>query len=153
MAQLGSFDAEAVNPDAGYTPVPPNVYTMIVTHTEIKASKNKPTNRYLSVEHTITEGDFKNRKITNLLNLWNDNPDAVRISEAMLSQLCRAVGKMKIEDTVELHGIPFQAKVSVDAKGDKPQNRIDEYLYEGRAATVTAAPKAAGQATAAPWAK
>ena len=157
MVAIGKFNASEVNPEVGYSPVPPGDYMMVITNSEVLASKENPANSYLKLEHTIVEGDNKNRKITNILNLWHSNPTAVRIAEGHLSQLCRAVGKMVIENSVELHGVPFKAKVSVDAKGDKPQNRIDQYYYDKGTSTTapqTVAGSGAAQAvasTTAPW--
>lgn len=157
MASIGHFDSETVNPNAGFDPVPPGEYLVKVSNSELKTVKGKPSDKYIWLEHTILEGDYKDRKLYNNLNLWNANPTAVKIAEAMLSQLCRAVGKKQITDTVELHNLPLTCKVGLDTKGDRgPQNRIDKYLYEDTSAATVATTEAKAVvqqgAAKAPWA-
>lgn len=157
MAQIGNFNAEDVNPNAGFEPIPPGNYVMKISNSDVRSAKANPANKYIWLEHTILEGQYAGRLLFNNLNYINTNVTAANIAAATLSQLCRAVGKMQIADTAELHGIPFQAQVSIDTKGDRPQNRIDKYLYEeSSAATSQATAQAAVTASnggAAPWAR
>ncbi len=157
MAQIGNFNAGEVNPNAGFDPIPPGTYVMKITNSDVRSAKSNPANKYIWLEHTILEGEYKGRLLFNNLNYINTSVTAANIAAATLSQLCRAVGKMQIGDTVELHGIPFQAQVSIDTKGDKPQNRIDKYLFEETNAATTQATRqatvAAGASAAAPWAR
>lgn len=158
MAQIGNFDSDAVDPNVGFDPLPPGDYIMKITSSDLRVTKGNAANKYVWLEHTIIDGPFKNRKLYNNLNLWNTNVQAVKIAEGMLAQLCKAVGKKTISDTVELHGLMFTARVGLDTKGDRgPQNRIDKYLYE-QTPEATVAATAQGAATqagssAAPWAR
>ena len=158
MANLGHFDADNVDTNVGFDPVPPGDYTMIVSNSDVVDVKDKPGQKYLKLEHTIVEGEFKDRKVWSNLNLWNANAQAVKIAEGFFGQLCKAVGKRQIQDSAEVHGIPFLAKVGVEKQeGRNPQNKILKYYYEdekGKAAPASnggtsAQPVSAGGV---PWA-
>lgn len=156
MAQIGNFDTNEVTATTGYEAIPPGVYIMKITDSDIKDTKANPKNKYLWLEHTIIDGPYKNRKIYNNLNKWNTNPAAVNMADAMLKQLCLACGKTTISDSVELHGIMFSARVGIDTKGDRgPQNRIDAYLSdaapEAKGTVAAATPSAGGNS--APWSR
>ena len=157
MAKIGHFDAETVDTNIGFEVLPPGIYTMVITNSDVKEVKNKPGSSYVWLEHTICDGPYNGRKVFNNLNLWNDNPKAVRIAESFMGQLCKACGIKQLTDTEQLHGILFKAKLDVDAKDQTrdPQNRIKEYIYDkgtgGNAAA--SAPVAGGVAGGSvPWA-
>jgi hypothetical protein len=154
MANLGHFDADGVNTDDPFAPIPPDEYVMLTTNSEIRTTKSG-SGKYIALEHEIVEGDYKGRKVWNNLNLWNTNPQAVQIATRHLACLCKATGKRQITDTAEIHGIPFRARLSIDTSGAKPQNRIDDYLFEDTvkqtvATTQSVADKVASSPSA-PW--
>ena len=138
MANLGQvFDSDQHDDIDGFDPIPPNWYNVSITASEIKDTK-AGKGKYIQLEHTVIDGEFKGRKIWNLINHINPNPVAVEIAQKTLATLCRAVGKKAIADTQELHGIPFKAKVKiVPASGDYPaKNGIATYkAIEGEVAT------------------
>ena len=129
MANLGQvFDSDQHDDIDGFDPIPAAWYNMAITGSEIKATK-AGTGKYINFEHTVLDGEFKGRKIWNMVNHINPNPTAVEIAQKTLATLCRAVGKKAIADTQELHGIPLTAKVKiVPASGDYPaKNGIVTY--------------------------
>ena len=106
----------------------------------IKKSEMKPTqsnkdgdtdNEMLAMEAHILEGKFKDRILFINLNLINESEQAVEISNEELGTLCRACGiDEEIDDSDELHGIPFIADVYIK-KGKKDRsdsNEISMYL-------------------------
>ena len=153
MAYLGTtYTADPNNVAGDYTPVPPCDYVVQVDASEIKDAK-KQGNRFIELSLLILEGPEAGRKLTDRINLWNDNPKAVEIAQRSLNAICAAVGKLAIGDTNELHGVPMIAVVKVDEakpytdpqtgeqKQGSPQNSIR--TYKPLSAGVAAAPAAA----------
>jgi len=161
MAQLpgGSFDANQ-QPEwsgSGAAPVIPEGPKMIrIVESGMKPTK-AGTGEYLELVMEVLTPEFSGHKHTQRLNLNNPNPQAVEIANQELGAICRAVGKPVIQDSVELHGIPFVAEFAVDpptpaieATADTPakrarpaQNRIVAYETAG-------GPAAAGGGAARP---
>ena len=111
MASL-NFNAETVQPDAGFDPVPAGDYPVVVTDSEMKPTK-AGTGHYLQLTLQVIDGQAKGRLIWYRLNIQNPNATAQEIGLRQLSALCHAVGKLQVQDSTELHGIPFVARVIV----------------------------------------
>lgn len=156
MAYLGeTYNVDGNDVAGDYTPVPPGEYVVQVEASDIKDAK-KAGNKFIELTLTIMEGPEVNRKLTDRINLWNDNPKAVEIARRSLNSLGVACGKMAIGDTNEVHGIPMIAVVKVDPakpyvdrqtgeqKPGSPSNSIAAYkpLSQRGAAGATAAPAA-----------
>lgn len=126
MANLGgTYQADPNNVQGDYTPVPAGDYLVQIDSSDIKDAK-KPGNRYIQLDMVIMEGPEAGRKLTDRLNLWNDNQQAVDIAQRSLNALCVAVGKLSIEDSSELHGIPMIATVKVDPAKPYTDNNGDQ---------------------------
>ena len=121
MANLGQvFDSDQHDDIEAFDPIPANWYNVSVTKSDMRDTKAKD-GKYIKLEFTVIDGQYKGRKIWENLNIINKNPVAVEIAQKALATLCRAVGKKAIADTQELHGIAFQAKVKIiPAQGDYP---------------------------------
>jgi len=147
MATL-NFDANTVEPNVGFDPIPEGDYEAVITESEMKENKNK-NGHFLKLTFEIIAGDHKGRKLFNNLNLDNPNSDAVRIARGELSAVCRAVGVMQPKDSVELHNLPMviKVKLSKDANGDI-RNEIKGYASRQANARP---PQPANDA--APWAR
>lgn len=95
----------------------------------ISASDMKDTKsgngRYLELEFTVLEGEFKGRKLWARLNLENPNATTVQIARAELSAICRAVGVMQPRDSMELHNLPLEIHVRCKKRTD-----VDEIVNE-----------------------
>lgn len=176
MAQL-NFDASQVAPSEGRpNPVPENWYNLIADESEIKPAANNPNNAYLKVRFAVMDGEFAGRKIFKNFNIKNDNPVAQQIGYSELSALAHAVGVLLVQDSQQLHGIPFKGHVKVragqpknpqDPNGEKydPQNEIVTFKNVNDPAAQTSvvsaapsgftppAPAAAPAAGGVPWAK
>lgn len=112
MAQL-NFNASTVDPQQSFDPLPDAWYTVTMTKSEMKPTKDNQ-GAYLETELTVQdEGKYKGRKIFYRLNLKNSNPVAQEIAYKQLSAICHAVGVIQCEDSQQLHGLPFKAKVVV----------------------------------------
>ena len=122
MAML-SFDATTVQPDEGFDPVPAGDYPVIITDSEMKQTK-AGTGHYLQLTLQVIDGPAKNRLIWHRLNIQNPNATAQEIGQRQLSALCHAVGKLQVQDSAELHGIPFVARVIVKTDDYGAKNEI-----------------------------
>jgi hypothetical protein len=156
MAQL-NFDANNVEPRDSFDPIPTSWQIAEATDSEMKPTKTSG-GEYLQIEWTITEGDFKNRKVWSRLNLKNANPTAVEIAQRDLSSICRATGVMQVQDSSALHGKPIAIKVKFRKGTDGYDDSNDVVGYKPRdgAPAPTGAgnpPATNGGSTAAPWAR
>lgn len=129
MANLGrSFDSSQHDDMGDFEPIPKGKYLCKVVETEIKDTSTK-TGKYIKIKFEVLKGEYKGRFVWTNINIVNPNPVAVDIAQKELATLCRAVGKGVIQDTNELHGIPFAADIGIKpAKGDYPAgNKITGY--------------------------
>lgn len=167
MAQL-NFNANTVEPAQAMEPIPANWYDAQVVASEIKATSNG-LGSFVSLTIEILGGTYNKRKVFDRFNIVNANPTAVEIAYRSLSALCHAVNVIDMQDTQQLHGRPFQVKVSLRAAGTgsdgkfyDAQNEVKGYKAAGAGAAggapvagapaASAAPAWAAQASAAPQA-
>ena len=134
MASLGqTFDASAVEPSNNYDVLPPGKYLTQVIASEMRATKDG-LGQYLYLELDVLEGQYTGRKLFDRLNLVNANPDAVEIAKKTLSSLCRAVNKLQVSHSEQLHLIPFIADVRVrPPKGMYGESNSIRYLPRSQA--------------------
>lgn len=130
MAQLPSvFDAKNSEKQKDFEPVPAGWYIGEVVKSEYKPNSAK-TGHYLTCQVRILEPEkHKGRVVFNLMNLDNPNQQAVEIAQKELASMCEACGIDELEDSVELHGIPFGMRLSIKP-GDAnwpPKNEIKAY--------------------------
>lgn len=111
MAEL-NFDANKVNPMRDLEPVPAGKYMAIIEASETKDTA-AGTGSYLELTFQIIDGEFKGQKVWSRLNLDNPSAQAVEISNAELSTICRACGVMTPKDSAELHDKPMQISVGL----------------------------------------
>lgn len=165
MAFLGgTFDANSVEPAGEYTPIPPGEYKVHIIASSMDPTSNG-NGHFLKLEMEILEGESGGRKLFERLNLDNPNQKAVEIAQRTLSAICHATGRLTVQDSDELHGVPMIAVVAVDPPrtvGDKTygaSNSIKAYKPIGAASAPAATgfrPAQSGGATAAakpsaPW--
>lgn len=156
MAQLNQpFDANAVNPSPVFELLPEGEYLVMVADSEMKPT-NAKDGEYLNLTLEVLDGPYKGRILFDRLNLVNKNPKAVEIAQRHLSQICHAVGVLRVADSTELHNRPMVAKVGTEAGGQKPgggkyedKNKIKSYRPAAGGAPV-AAPTTTAPTTTAP---
>lgn len=162
MANLAGFDASTVGDQEEFTVVPEGDYPMIITASEMKATKNG-AGEFLQLVLEIIDGPYKGSRVFDRLNLNNPNPTAVDIAQRALGAICKAVGVIKPADSAELHNKPLLAKVTIgtDSK-QRETNEIRRYdpLSAAGFAQQNTTPVAQGVKSAAaapvakaPWAK
>ncbi len=128
MANLAGFDANRVEPSTDYDPLPAGKYLAVITDSEMKPTK-AGTGSYLQLTFEIIDGPHKGRKVWARLNLVNNNETTVKIAQAELSALCRAVGVLAPNDSVELHNLPLVVTVKCKKRTDTDEisNEVKGY--------------------------
>jgi hypothetical protein len=148
MANLRGFDANQVEPANDFEPVPAGKYLAVITESEVKTNKAQ-NGSYLQLTFQIIDGEYKNRFLWARLNLDNSNATAVKIARAELSAICRAVGVMAPNDSVELHDLPLVISVKCKKRTDTGENSNE---IKGYAKKEAASGKPVQAATdAPPW--
>ena len=117
MADLRGFDAQTVEPNDSFDPIPNGDYLCIITTSEMKPTK-AGDGAYLELELQVLEGPYQGRKLWDRLNLNNANETTVKIARGTLSAICRAVGVLSPNDSVELHNLPLVIHVRCKKRTD-----------------------------------
>lgn len=91
--------------------LPPGDYTVEITDSQQKTTK-AGTGSYLELVLRVVEGTYERRQLWVRLNLDNPNPQAVKLAQAELSAICRAVGVLTPNDSSDLHGRPMVVTVT-----------------------------------------
>lgn len=152
-----NFNARNVAPNTMPEPLPSGTYDVI-----IQASPEKPTkNRdgfFTEITMVVQGGEYNGRKIIDRLNLKNKNDQAMEIAYGTLSAICHVTGRLEIQQTEQLHGIPFKIVVEKVPRDDRPgaySNNVTGYkdingndpgMGGGAGAQQSAAPSWAGGA-------
>jgi hypothetical protein len=128
MSDLRGFDARNVEPTADFEPIPAGKYLAMIVGSETKPTKSG-NGSYLQLTFQILDGPFKNRLVWARLNLVNANSTTVQMAQAELSAICRAVGVLAPNDSVELHNLPLVITVRCKKRADTGdiQNEIKGY--------------------------
>ena len=151
MANLEGFDADQIEPNKGFEPIPSDDYEACITKSEEKPT-SAGTGHFISLQFEIVKGDFKGRKLFVNLNLDNPNAQAVAIARGDLSAICRAVKVPRPKDSEDLHNIPLMIKVGQRKRKDngEMENYIKGYSPAGGS---TPAPATAPSSSTPPWKK
>ena len=150
MANLNGFDASTVEPTTEFDPVPAGKYLAVITASEMKDTKSG-NGSYLELQFQIIEGEYANRNAWARLNLSNPNAQAVQIARAQLSAICRAVGVITPNDSVELHNLPLVVDVRCTKREDTGEivNEIKGFSKK----EVASAPARPAASSTPPWAR
>ncbi len=134
----GAFNAKEHEQLGDYSAIPAGVYIAQINQSELKNTKDG-TGKRLVLSFVILEGEYAKRIVFQGLNLVNKSAQAVEIAQKELATLCKACGKVAIEDSDELHGIPIKIKVAVRPANANyaESNEIKMYyaLEDGEVAT------------------
>lgn len=141
MANLGGYDASNGKTMEERDALPAGEYVAALVKSDKKGPNDKG-NSYINCEFEVQEGPHQGRRFWTRLNLWNSNSQAVEIAERELNSIMHACGKLRVDDSEELHGIPMRITLGVKTDpqyGD--QNTIKKY------ASLNSAPSASGQSS------
>jgi len=112
MAQLpGTFNPDEF-PSDDFDPIPDGWYPAQIIDSEIKDTASG--GQMLKLSGEITDGDFSGRLFWDNLNIVNRSEVAQRIASQRLGKYCAAVGLGPIDDTEDLHNIPFMVKLVIE---------------------------------------
>jgi hypothetical protein len=141
MVSLGNFNANEVEPNTDFDPIPAGKYLAVITDSEMKPTKSG-NGSYLELSFQIIEGEHQNRLLWARLNLDNPNQTAVQIARGELSSICRAVGLMTPRDSADLHNLPLVINVKCKKRDDTGEftNEIKGYARREVANIQTQAP-------------
>ena len=144
MANLGptGFDATGIEPTTDFDPLPAGKYVAEATASDMRPN-SKGTGEYLWLEFTVLDGPCASRKVWAQLNLVNPSQQAVEIAQRELSALCRAVGKLRVQDSIELHNIPLEINVKIKNDAEYGASNVIRGYKEIGGGKPTAAPAAA----------
>jgi len=107
--------------------IPEGKYLVQIAETEEKISNSG--NKYLNLKLQVLEGDYKNRYLWDIINLWHPKDNVREIAQQTMKSICNATNVLKPQTSEELHYIPLRASVSLETDsqyGD--QNRVKKYL-------------------------
>jgi len=139
-----NFNAKEFTPEPSKFDVyPAGDYKLMVTKTQVKET-NAKTGHYVSLEITITDGQYENRKFFENVNFDNPNETATNMAKAFLKNICMAINIPGISDgdfTI-LENIEFNANVSIQKgkNGYDDSNKIRKFLDKGSVANYTSDP-------------
>lgn len=106
------FNAQQFDPTQGGTfhQLPVGKHPVVITASEIKATSDN-TGGMIVYDLEVTDGPNKGAKGPMRINLYSASDKARSIAETQQAALCYVTGKFLINDTAELHGIPFAVDV------------------------------------------
>jgi len=142
MADLNGFNANQVEPTTEFEPIPAGKYLAMITDSEMKPTKSG-SGSYLQLTFQILEGEYKGRFVWARLNLNNANATAVQIARSELSAICRAIGVMTPNDSVELHNLPLVITVKCKKREDSGEVSNEVKGFAKREAASGQPPQAA----------
>lgn len=120
-----NFNAAQVEPNKALEAIPTGQYPVMITASTQKPTKNG-LGQYIEFEMTVQGGEYAGRKVFDRLNIVNDNQTAVDIAYSTLSSICHVTGRLQIQQTEQLHGVPFIAVVQKKERDDQPGNFTNE---------------------------
>lgn len=149
---LNGFDANNVDPNTTFDPLPAGWYKAVITESEEKPTKAM-TGSFLQLKLEVIDGPHKGRTVFDRLNLNNPNGTAVEIAQRTLSAICRAVNVRTPRQSSDLHDKPMMVKLAVRpaANGFDANNDVKGYeATDGGSSSGEAKPASSGAATP-PW--
>jgi hypothetical protein len=137
MAQFNFDTNNAPKREKSFELLPAGWYTAQVTESEIVPLASGQ-GQALKLTFEILQDGYRGRKVWARLNIQHrGSPDAERIANEQLRELCESVGVVRMSDTVELHNKPVQIKVKVRVSTNpqyEDQNEVNAYKPVGGSA-------------------
>jgi hypothetical protein len=118
MAQLlQAFNAQQFDPTQGGGSLPVGRHPVIVESSEVKANKANDGG-YLQLNLKLIDGPQTGTTGAYRLNLYHSNPQTAEIAHRQLSAICHVIGVFNVQDSQQLHNIPFIVEVGLQ-KGEE----------------------------------
>ena len=113
MAQLlQAFNAQQFDPTQGGGSLPVGRHPCIIESSEVKANKANDGG-YLQLNVKLIDGPQMGATGAYRLNLYHSNPQTAEIAHRQLSAICHVVGVFNVQDSAQLHNIPFIIEVGL----------------------------------------
>lgn len=149
-----NFDASSVDISDQFEALPAGWYPVMVTSSDTFVTR--AGNEAYKLELTVIDGPAVNRKLFVNLNLGHPNLVADEIARKELASICAAAGVHGIEETEDLHNLPFEARVIVEQSSDYgDRNKVKGYRPARNREAPPAAEKrplqAVPKASVPPW--
>lgn len=111
MAQLiQAFNAQQFDPTQGVGGLPIGKHPVVVDSSEVKPNKEN-NGGYLQLNLKIIDGPQTGTVGAYRLNLYHSNQQTVEIAHRQLSAVCHVTGVFMLQDSAQLHNIPFIVEV------------------------------------------
>ena len=118
MAQLiQAFNAQQYDPTQGGGSLPVGRHPVIIESSEVKANKANDGG-YLQLNLKLIDGPQMGTTGAYRLNLYHSNPQTAEIAHRQLSAICHVTGVFNVQDSQQLHNIPFIVEVGLQ-KGEE----------------------------------
>ena len=118
MAQLlQAFNAQQFDPTQGGGSLPVGRHPVIIESSEVKANKANDGG-YLQLNLKLIDGPQMGTTGAYRLNLYHSNPQTAEIAHRQLSAICHVIGVFNVQDSQQLHNIPFIVEVGLQ-KGEE----------------------------------
>ncbi|WUU86596.1 single strand DNA binding protein [Acinetobacter phage vB_AbaSi_W9] len=127
MAKLiAAFNPQQYDPTQGAAMLPVGRHRVVITNSEVKPTADN-ANGYVQFDVQIIDGDLNGVTGAYRLNLYHSSPQASEIAHRRLSALCHVCGVLgSIQDTAQLHNIPFMIEVVKQTKGEGAEKGYTE---------------------------
>ena len=118
MAQLlQALNAQQYDPTQGGGNLPVGRHPSMIESSEVKANKANDGG-YLQLNVKLIDGPQTGTTGAYRLNLYHSNPQTAEIAHRQLSAICHCVGVFNVQDSSQLHNIPFIIEVGLQ-KGEE----------------------------------
>jgi len=118
------FNAQAVDPSqGGFSQLPIGKYPVVITASEIKGTADGNGGMLVFELLAIPGSEHAGATGFHRLNLYHANEKPRQIAESQLSALCHVTGVFMVQDTSQLHNIPFVVEVKAQPL---TQSQIDK---------------------------
>lgn len=135
-----AFTPSTIAPQGDFEVIPPGKYPVLIEDAEMVQTK-KGTGHFLKLTMVILDGQYKNRKIWDQINIDNPSADCVEIGMREFAALGLALGLQAITDTTQLLRGVVIAHVKV--KDDRNYVRTYSAPTEAQPQTGDATPQEA----------
>ena len=112
------FNAQQFDPTQSAGQLPVGKHPVKIIDSEVKANSAN-TGGYLQLTLQIIDGPQTGATGAYRLNIYNQSQQAVDIAHRQLSAICHVLGVFNIQDSAQLHNIPFMIEVGLQKGDDK----------------------------------
>lgn len=100
-------------------------FKCVVAASSMKENKAK-TGSYLNLEMEVIDGEFAGRKFWSMFNIEHADETVRGYAMRDLKALCLAVGIEELNDSIQLHDLPFAVTLVLD-KNDNTRSQARKY--------------------------